>query len=68
MFKNLKTIINSRNSIQLGAFSYLCSVFLPLLPSGSFFSDFNITLFFMNISIMYACNPHTNIFKKKHKI
>ena len=54
MFKNLKTIINSRNSIQLGVFSYLCSVFLPLLPSESFFSDFNITLFFMNISIMYV--------------
>jgi hypothetical protein len=38
---------------------------LPLLPSGSFFSDFNSTLFWINLSIMYASNPDTNIFRKK---
>ena len=38
--------------------------FTPILPSGSFFSDFNITLFWINFSIMFACNKKTNIFAK----
>ena len=65
MFKNLKIIILSRNSIQLGCLIYLIINFLPILPSGSFFGDFNSTLFWLNLSIMYACNSETNIFKKK---
>ena len=62
MFKNLKIIILSRNSIQLGCLIYLIINFLPILPSGSFFGDFNSTLFWLNLSIMYACNFETNIF------
>ena len=65
MFKNLKVIILSRNSIQLGCFVYLIINFIPILPSGSFFGDFNSTLFWLNLSIMYACNFKTNIFSKK---
>jgi len=65
MFKNLKIIILSRNSVQLGCLIYLIINFLPILPSGSFFGDFNSTLFWLNLSIMYACNFETNIFKKK---
>ena len=65
IFKNFKTFIRTRNSVQLGAFTYLLTNFLPIIPSGSFFSDFNITLFCLNLSILYACNPETNIFKKK---
>ncbi len=61
MFKNLKIIILSRNSVQLGCFVYLLINFMPLLPGGSFFSDFPSTLFWLNLSIMYACNKKTNI-------
>ena len=71
IFKNLNVIIKSRNYIQMGSFVYLIAIFLPLIPSGSFFSDFNITLFFLNFSLMYAINKETNIFftkKKKFKI
>ena len=64
IFKNLKIIIISRNSIQLGCFTYLIINFLPVLPSGSFFNDFSSTLFWINLSIMYACNKKTNIFNK----
>ncbi len=64
IFKNLKIIILSRNSIQLGCFTYLILNFMPILPSGSFFNDFSSTLFWMNLSIMYACNEKTNIFSK----
>ena len=56
IFKNLKIIIISRNSIQLGCFAYLIINFVPVLPGGSFFNDFSSTLFWINLSIMYACN------------
>ena len=64
IFQNLKICIQSQNSLQLGAFCYLIINFIPILPSGSFFSDFNITLFFINFSIFLACNPSSNIFTK----
>ena len=63
IFRNLKAIILSRNLIQVGAFAYLLTNFLPILPSGSFFNDFNSTIFWLNVSILYASNPKTNIFK-----
>tara|TARA_Y100000992_G_scaffold250401_1_gene182381 strand:+ start:1849 stop:3117 length:1269 start_codon:yes stop_codon:yes gene_type:complete len=62
IFKNLKIIVLSQNYLQIGSFVYLLSVFLPLLPSGSFFSDFNITFFIINLSFLYAVNEKTNIF------
>ena len=68
MFKNLKIIILSRNSIQLGCLIYLIINFIPILPSGSFFTDFNATFFWLNLSVMYACNSKTNIFKKNNDI
>tara|TARA_B100001057_G_scaffold477959_1_gene547881 strand:+ start:1827 stop:3068 length:1242 start_codon:yes stop_codon:yes gene_type:complete len=64
MFKVLNSILLSRNYIQIGAFIYILINFIPLLPSGSFFSDFNITLFWINFCIMFACNKKTNIFEK----
>ena len=65
IFQNLKVIILSQNYIQIGAFVYLLSTFLPLIPSGSFFTDFNITLFFINFSLMYSVCKNTNIFAQK---
>ena len=63
IFKNFKIMIKSKNLIQLGSFCYLLMNFLPILPSGSFFGDFNATLFWLNFSIFYASNPKTNIYK-----
>jgi len=64
MFQILKSILLSRNYIQIGAFIFILINFIPVLPSGSFFSDFNITLFWINFSIMFACDRKTNIFTK----
>jgi O-antigen ligase len=66
IFKILKIIIISRDLIQIGCFAYLLTNFIPLLPGGSFFSDFNSTIFWINFSLMYACNKQTNIFYKQH--
>ena len=64
MFKILKLILISRNYVQIGAFTFVIINFIPLLPSGSFFSDFNITLFWINFSVMFACDKKSNIFTK----
>ena len=65
IFKILKIIIISRDLIQIGCFVYLLTNFIPVLPGGSFFSDFNSTIFWINFSLMYACNKQTNIFYKQ---
>ncbi len=67
LFKILIEVLKSRNHIQIGCFVYILSNFLPVIPSGSFFSSFSATLFWLNFSIMYACNQKTNIFLKNHK-
>ncbi len=65
IFRIIRKIINSRNYIQAGCMAFLMINFIPLLPSGSFFNNFNITLFMINFSLMYAVNKETNIFSKK---
>ena len=64
MFRIIRKIIDSRNYIQAGCFVFLLINFVPILPSGSFFNNFNITLFMINFSLMYATNKETNIFQK----
>ena len=63
-FRLLRKILLSKNYIQAGAFIYIIINFIPILPSGAFFNDFNLTLFMLNFSIMYAINKETNIFNK----
>ena len=63
IFTNFKIFLKSKNYIQIGCFAYLVFSFTPLIPSGSFFNDFNLTLFFINMSILYASSKKTNIFK-----
>ena len=65
MFRIIRKIIDSKNYIQAGCFIFLIINFMPLLQSGSFFNNFNITLFMINFSLMYAINKETNIFQKK---
>ena len=64
IFKNYRKMLIKRNLLQIGCFSYLLINFIPILPGGSFFSDFNATFFWINFSIFYASNTDTNIFKK----
>ena len=65
IFRIIRKIIDSKNYVQAGCLAYLLINFVPLLPSGSFFNNFNLTLFMINFSLMYAVNKETNIFSKK---
>lgn len=57
--------LKNLNYIQIGSGIYLILTFLPLIPSGAFFSDYLITMFILNLGIFYASNPNFNIFKKR---
>ena len=65
IFRIIRKIIDSRNYLQAGCLAFLLINFIPLLPSGAFFNNYNITLFMINFSLMYALNKETNIFSKK---
>ena len=64
IFSKLKIILRAENYLQLGCIIYLLTVFVPILPSGAFFSDNFQVLFWLNLSILYASNSETNIFNK----
>ena len=62
VFGKLKIILQSKNYIQIGSFIFLFNLFIPLLPSGAFFTDSMLTIFWLNLSLMYSVNKKTNIF------
>jgi O-antigen ligase len=55
----LKSFINfnkNKNLIQLGAIIFVTSTFMPLIPSGSFFTSFDATIFWFNYAVMLSYN------------
>jgi O-antigen ligase len=64
IFGKLKIILQSKNYVQIGSFIFLFNLFIPLLPSGAFFTDYSLTVFWLVLSIMYSVNKKTNIFSK----
>lgn len=62
IFSKIKMTLNSNNYLSIGSLCYLIFIFTPLIPSGAFFSDFNLTLFILNLSIFYGSNQYLNIF------
>ena len=64
IFSKIKETIKSKNYLQIGSLIYLILWFLPLIPSGALFTDFNLTLFTINLSLFYASNKKFNVFKK----
>jgi len=65
IFGKIKIIIVSKNSLQLGCLFFLTTSFIPFLPSGSFFADYSLTIFWINLSILYAVEKKTNIYTSK---
>ena len=65
IFSKIKRTISGKNYLKIGSLIYLIIIFFPLIPSGSFFSSFSFTLFAINLSIFYASDENTNIFKIK---
>ena len=64
-FDLLRQINIAKNKIQFASFIYILIVFIPILPGGAFFSDYLLTLFFINFSLLFCSNKNSNIFYKK---
>ena len=56
IFKSFINFNKKQNLIQLGAILFIASTFMPLIPSGSFFTSFNATIFWFNYAIMLSYN------------
>jgi len=54
IFQNFIYLIKSRDVFFCGLFFSIIITFVPILPSGSFFTSFNATLFWLNISFFYS--------------
>ena len=63
IFSKIKIILNSKNYLQFGCLIFLLTSFIPFLPSGAFFADYNLTIFWINLSIMYAVGKKTNVYR-----
>ena len=63
IFSKIKLIFISKNYLQLGSLIFLLALFIPFLPSGAFFADYNLTIFWINLSIMYAVGEKTNVYR-----
>ena len=50
--KGIKVYIKSKDIILLSAILFFISQLIPILPSGSFFTSFSATIFWINISII----------------
>ena len=56
VFKSFINFKKENNLIQLGAILFVMATFIPLIPSGSFFTSFNATIFWFNYAIMLSYN------------
>jgi O-antigen ligase len=54
IFEKIANFFKNNNYQSLGATLYVLVVFLPLLPSGSFFVSFGATIFWINFSFMVS--------------
>jgi len=62
IFKGIKIYSKTKNSIHLASILFVFSQFLPLIPSGSFFTSWDSKIFWLNFSIIIFYNnkkyPH----------
>lgn len=56
LIKSYLNFNKKKNLIQLGAILFVTSTFMPLIPSGSFFTSFDATIFWFNYAVMLSYN------------
>jgi O-antigen ligase len=52
--KSIIKYLKNKNIQILAPTFYIISIFLPLIPSGSFFTSFGATLFWINIGVIFS--------------
>jgi O-antigen ligase len=56
IYKSLIIFKKNNNLIHLGSIIFIIVTFIPIIPSGSFFTSFGATIFWLNFSIMIFFN------------
>ena len=56
IYKSIRFYLNNKNKILLSSLLFIFAQIIPLLPSGSFFTNFGATIFWINVSIIYSIN------------
>ena len=56
LLNSFKIFLKERNSIHLASLLFIISQFLPFIPSGSFFTSWTATIFWLNFSILIFYN------------
>jgi O-antigen ligase len=54
--KSMKIYIKNKNLVHLGSIIFVFTTFIPIIPSGSFFSSWGAIIFWLNFSIMLFYN------------
>jgi O-antigen ligase len=54
IYKNIKIYLKNKNLIHLASILFIIQTFLPLIPSGSFFTSWPAIIFWLNFSIMIS--------------
>ena len=67
IFSKLFRNFDKQNYLHKASLVYLFLFFLPIIPTGSFFSDYSITIFAINLSIFYGSSKELNIFQNIKK-
>ncbi len=55
---------HKENLLELGSFLFIIASLIPMLPSGSFFTSYGATIFFINYSFLIRPNNTNNIKNK----
>ena len=53
IYRIINSFFSSKNFILLGAGTFFILQLIPLLPTGSFFTSFGATIFFINVGLIY---------------
>ena len=56
MNRGLKSFVKSKNLLNLSALIFVLATILPIIPSGSFFTSYTATLFWINFSFLLKKN------------
>jgi O-antigen ligase len=56
IFKGIKTYRRDKNTIHLGSIVFIATQFLPIVPSGSFFTSWGAIIFWTNFAILIFYN------------
>ena len=52
LIKNIKSFNNKKNQYQLAGMLFILASLIPVMPSGSFFTSYSATIFWINFAVM----------------